>query len=459
MRDFGTSWDAFSTGMLALMAMGTFAGPALVAGQDGSATVSGMVFDSTEMKALSGARVAVLGTSAVGEADDSGRFRLEDVPEGSWWLSFFHPRLQALGVSAPSQQVTVREDDALSVDLAIPSEQTLLMGWCMAEQPGPGFAALAGLVVDSLTGVPMPRALVRAQVNDRSQGNLEPLEVRTDEAGYYRMCSLPAGREYRIQARFGMSNGRTQVIRMPQNGARIEDLVLLMSAEGNLIGRVLDYLTAQPVQGAQIKVVGTNSMAMTDANGQFVMDDLPPGRHLVITEGLGYEERTDSVTIFSQETVDVELTMATEALEVDGLVVTARSRFGRTTTSLAGTSKRADFITRADIEPLLTRAQHAGDVLRIMNVPGLSIRDIYVDDIGGIRVPGLCVEVSRRSAGSSGCNQAAVFLNDVRIPYPDQVLQSLDPNVIERIEILSPVDAQFQYGTIAGNGAVAIYTR
>jgi hypothetical protein len=39
------------------------------------------------------------------------------------------------------------------------------------------------------------------------------------------------------------------------------------------------------------------------------------------------------------------------------------------------------------------------------------------------------------------------------------VLRDLDPNIIDRIEILGPIDAQFQYGTIAGNGAVAIFTR
>jgi hypothetical protein len=31
--------------------------------------------------------------------------------------------------------------------------------------------------------------------------------------------------------------------------------------------------------------------------------------------------------------------------------------------------------------------------------------------------------------------------------------------VIDRIEILSPMDAQFQFGSVAGNGAIAIYTR
>ena len=54
---------------------------------------------------------------------------------------------------------------------------------------------------------------------------------------------------------------------------------------------------------------------------------------------------------------------------------------------------------------------------------------------------------------------ASVALNDVLIPFPEQFLIDLDPNIIDRIEILSPIDATFQFGTAAGNGVVAIYTR
>jgi len=41
---------------------------------------------------------------------------------------------------------------------------------------------------------------------------------------------------------------------------------------------------------------------------------------------------------------------------------------------------------------------------------------------------------------------------------PGQFLIQLDPQIIQRIEILNPIDAQFAYGSIAGNGAVVITT-
>lgn len=451
------SWRAAAGVALAACAVGAGPATAPLAGQQGSAVLTGVVFDSTSMRPLPGARVAVLGTNVLGDADGDGHFSLKGIPEGSYWVSFFHPRLQALGVSPPSRQVAFRSGQATDVVLAVPSDRTLLMGWCMAEQAGPTFGAVAGLVLDSLTGVPLPGAVVEAQLASRRPGDPPPVEVHSDDAGYYRLCTVPAGREVRIQAHFGQSAGRTAMVSVEPRGAEIKDLVLLMSAEGTLVGRVLDFATGAPLAGAQVSVLGTEALRLTDGDGTFVLEKLPPGRHLVATDLLGYQQRTDSVTVFSQETVDIELRLSTEAIQIEGLTVTSRTRFGRT--SIAN-DKRSDVLTRIEIEPMLARVQSMGDLLRNMNAPGLRVSEVMVADASGVAVPGWCVEVSRRTTRSgSGCSQAAVFVNDVLMPYPDQVLTQLTPMSIDRIEVLSPIDATAQFGNAAANGAVLIYTR
>ena len=91
------------------------------------------------------------------------------------------------------------------------------------EQPDPGFAALAGVVTDSLTGVPMPRAIVTAEAISRVAG-MQPVEVRTDDGGYFRMCSLRAGIDIKLQAHFGQNSGRTVEVMLAPGIARTQDL-------------------------------------------------------------------------------------------------------------------------------------------------------------------------------------------------------------------------------------------
>ena len=425
-----------------------------------TAGLTGIIYDSTSMGPLAGARVGVIGTSSATESGQDGRFTLDSIIAGTHWVSFFHPRLQELGVSPPSRQVTFQGGETITVELAVPSETTLLAGWCVIEQPGPGYGAVSGIVTDSLTGVPMPGALVTLEPVATSRFGIgigRPTEVNTDDSGYFRICNVPAESEMNLQPHFGRSSGRTVVISVGAGLGEIQDLEMLVSAEGTLSGYVEDFASGEPVLGASITVAGTQGLVLTDQEGRFIIDDLPPGRHLVTTDHIAFEQRTDSVTIFSEEVVDIEVRLAVDALEIDGLVVTARTRFGRT--SFLNDAKRADFISREEIDALLPRTTATVDLLRNVQAPGLRIREIStVDPVTGVPRPGLCIEVSRRSGGQ-GCAPAAVFINDVPVPYPEQAIIDMDPNFIDRIEVLNPVDASFRFGTIAGNGAIVIYTR
>lgn len=376
-----TSWDrspgriARSAAALCLaVAMGAGARPGATAQQgSGGATLRGTVFDSTEMKVLAGARVAVLGTTAVADADSAGRFELSGIPAGIRWVSFFHPRLRALGMSTPSLQVEFQPGERVDLHLAVPSPRTLLMQWCMAEQDGSGYAAVAGTVTDAHTGVPLPSAIVTAGVDRSRPGDPADVETRTDDNGYYRLCTIPAGREVRVQAHVGRSVGGSAVVRLGAGGAAIQDI------------------------------------------------------H-----------------------------MAPRAEEAQGLEDAPRTGYARTGVAA---DEHTDVITRAEIEAMLTRVQNMGDLLRSVRAPALSVREVRMADATGLVVPGVCVEVGRASDDGTECNQAAIFVNDMIVPNPERILMSLNPSVIDRIEIMAAADAQLRFGTVAGNGAVLIYTR
>ena len=426
----------------------------------GDGRLRGLVFDSTTMKPLPGARVVVLGTTVTGWSGDDGRFRLEGIPPGAHPVSFFHPRLQALGVSPVSHTVDFRDGQTSDVTLAVPSDQSLLKAWCLAESRGRAFAQLAGIVRDTLTGVALPRALVTVRPVDPTTGQRggEALEERADETGYYRFCNVPAGPSL-VQGHFGASSGFSVRLDLAPGEPRLQDLGLVLSSVGQLRGQVVDYATGQPIVGASVRLVGSDARKLTVEEGRFTLDSISPGRHVVQTDYLGYATRMDSVTVFSQEAVQVEVKLTTEPIAIEGMVVTARGRIGE---ALIDLGRRSDYMGPDRIEAVLPRVRDMQDLLEQGDFPALSIREIGVArDMGNAGVPvfkALCIEAVRAMRGDT-CRMVAVIVNGMRLPRPEEYLLSLQPQMIESVQYLSPMEATTQFGSGAGSGALLIRTK
>ena len=429
--------------------------PALQAQDPGTGRVEGIVFDSTEMAPLAGARVALLGTSFVTDSESDGTFGLDDVPPGSYPVTFFHPRLQELGISASGGRVQVEEGGAAEIRLAVPSSATILRAWCAAEVSGQGYSPMAGFVRDSLTNVSLPGASVTVSILE-SSGRIErTLTGRTDDEGYYRLCQVPAQRTVRLVATFGSNGSAPTVQDTPAGSASFNDLVLTLSSIGQIQGQVLDYATKEPLSGARVTVLGTDREILTDDEGEFFLDELPPGLHLIETEFIGYATRTDSVTIRSDEAVLVAVPLATNAIEIAGMTVTARGQRGDVLTDIG---RRTDFIGRAEVDALLPRTQNAAQLLIGANFPGLSVRDVTIQD-GLTPIQGVCVEHNRARNSLGGCSMVTVFLDGLRLPDPGIFLAELNPQVVESIQLLGPSEAAIRYGNQGVNGVVLITTR
>ncbi|MEJ2541358.1 MAG: carboxypeptidase regulatory-like domain-containing protein, partial [Gemmatimonadota bacterium] len=357
----------------ALLLLAAVAGGA--GAQEPTGVVEGTVFDSTTMSPLQGARVALVGTTSMTQSDAEGRVRLDGVPLGNHPVTFYHNRLQELGISASGASVTVDAGGLARVALAVPSSTTILRAWCAAESPRPDYSPMAGFVRDSLTGVVLPRANVTLAVLDASGRIESSVTGRADDEGYYRLCNVPSDRTVRVVATFGTSGSAPTVLETPSRSASFEDLELTLASIGEIRGQVRDYATREPLSGARVSVLGTDSEILTDAEGEFVLDGLPPGLHLIETEYLGYATRTDSVTIRSDEAVLVEVPLAANAIEIAGMTVTARGRRGDPLTDLG---RRTDFIGRPEVDAMLPRSQNVAQLIQGANFPGLSVRDVQV---------------------------------------------------------------------------------
>lgn len=95
--------------------------------------------------------------------------------------------------------------------------------------------------------------------------------------------------------------------------------------QGTLTGRVIDRETSQPINGAQVQVLGNTGASsggvLTNATGQFRLQ-LPGGTYSVVVVNVGYESaRVDGVSVPAGGSADIEVSLASRALVLNPIVV------------------------------------------------------------------------------------------------------------------------------------------
>ncbi len=421
-----------------------------VAGQ-ATGRIVGTVFDSTTFSPLANARVAVVGTDAVAESDENGQFRLDGVPAGQRSVVFFHRRLGTLGVAMTPASVLVNSGSPTRVALTIPSRSTILSAWCSAE-PGEGTTSVGGVVTDALTGVPLPRATVRA-LGSRAgilQRRRVAHEVRTNASGQFQLCNLDPSEPLTVTVAFGNNSGTP--VPLSHSGAQILDFAITISNPVTITGSVLDYGTGTAIPGAHVQLVGSDHSQLTDSTGAFGFTGVPPGKQIIETSLLGYAPRVDSLTVFSDEALGLEIELATRAIALKPLVVVGRREEPIFTTP--GT--RFSGLTEAQVDSIAHRVVDFAGIARAARAPGFSISEGI---LRGQEI--LCIETRRnwRSGDPNSCNMVLVLIDDAVVTNPQFFLQNLNPRDVRRIQYITPVEAGVLYGTRGASGVLLIYTR
>lgn len=217
-----------------------------------------------------------------------------------------------------------------------------------------------------------------------------------------------------------------------------------------VIGRVLDAETGESVGGAVVGVTGENGGQVSDELGQFRLDGLRPGTYELYVQHLAYGLQSDTLVVTAGERVVVEFRVAARPIEVAGLSVTARSR--QVDTDLArGT--RFDGMTSEEVDEVRTRVHSMGDLVAAARVPGITVRE---------RADSICIESNRfrrRFPGQvSSCNGMQVVVDDILVQDPINSLLAMDPQRVDRFEIVPPIEAGVLYGDMGRFGVLRVYT-
>lgn len=93
----------------------------------------------------------------------------------------------------------------------------------------------------------------------------------------------------------------------------------------SLSGRLIAEADGAPIPGAEVLLERDSLRTETDRDGIFRFDAVTPGEHVIRVRRLGFRDRSEPITVPVGALVDVTLTLATEPVELQEIVVVVRS--------------------------------------------------------------------------------------------------------------------------------------
>lgn len=244
-----------------------------------------------------------------------------------------------------------------------------------------GAQTLEGRAVDRETQRPIPNASL---VLVDSVG-LGVALARADSAGAFRLTAPGPGAFSLLARRLGYDDTETRAVplgagervavelRMAPRPVELDTARVAVEGRPGINGRLLDDRTGQPVSGGRVTLHNDRGLrvgrAVTDADGAFHLRVPAPDAYTLRAERVGYANTAAAaITVMPDDTVQVELRMATDALVLAPLTVVAASRMVVRDHQMAGFEWRREkspfgrFVGREEVRRM--NPFHVTDVLQ-----------------------------------------------------------------------------------------------
>src|SRR5436190_2278684 len=235
--------------------------------------------------------------------------------------------------------------------------------------------------------------------------------------------------------------------------------VMAAQGTGTVRGTVTDAVSKRPVDGVSVFVAGTDLGTLTNSLGQFQLN-LPAGQVELRVRRVGYGTTSRKVTVTAGEVAQADFEVSQVAIGLDAVVVTGAG---------ASTERRKVPNTVATINTDNLRNAPVVNVSEQLAArePGVSVLPS-----GGMTGEGARIRI-RGSASLSQPNEPIVYVDNVRVDraggFGDYIttggggspsrLDDINPESIERIEVLKGAAAATLYGTEASAGVIQVFTK
>ena len=435
--------------------------------------LEGTVTDSVHARPLAGVRVVALGVDGGAESrgaastDSSGRYQIDSLRPGRYRVGFESPLLDSLEITLAPREVAVAQGAVATSDLALPSAAKLRSAVCSGATLPAEKGVLYGHVVDATTEAPLAGAVVVAMWREmtvdrktlRSETNERIASDTTDEGGWYRLCGVPTGSwvSYQLQ-HLGRSTPAIRELVDDTLGIAIRHLSLDRSAPvpdsatgAPVTGAAAASGTARltgvirgtgdlPVASAEVRVLGTRTIARSDASGRYSLGDLPAGTQLLEVRRLGYGIVETPVQLRTGATVTGDVRLQ-KIVNLDSVRVVAIGTRYREFSDHRSRSMYGVFL-----DPETMAQEHAvsmSDIIR--KIPGFVIRG-----------EGPFAQVLSARAPSLQPCRANIIVNGV----PNQPINDYPPVMVGAVEAyregeITPND----YFDLRGCATIAIWTK
>jgi outer membrane receptor protein involved in Fe transport len=235
---------------------------------------------------------------------------------------------------------------------------------------------------------------------------------------------------------------------------------------GTVVGTVHDGASGEPLAAVTVRVEGTEVGTLSDAQGRFVLTGVPPGPQTLRAERLGYAPARVPLTVPPGGSVRQDIRLASSALEVEGITVTADA-----TGRAQGELGTASVVGREAIA-----AQTATTLAGILElVPGVALSP---PGLGGVQQIGLRASPTSSPTTAQLASFGTLIVVDgvplsnnanlqtfgprATLSFPTSANGGLDlrriaASSIERVEVLRGIPSA-RYGDLT-QGAILVETR
>lgn len=427
-------------------------GVAITANQQSSAdfslnpnpgSIAGNVTDIITSQTIAGVSIMVTkgGALVASTATDSnGHYRIDNLAPGSYTITTSSTLYQSI-----SQGVSVSSNQTTSVDFALQN------------QPG----SIAGQVIDQATGLTLSGVTITALNGTTVAGT-----VVTDSNGNFVLTGLAPG-SYTV--RTTLNNYQTVVQSALVTASATTTVNFMLNPNpGTATGQVTN-INGDPITGGSVvlHVLQGNviiASTLTDANGFYLINNLPAGSYNLSVMAAGYQSAISSIVIQSGQTstLDFVLNLQPGSLtgtvtDTNGPIAGATVEIFFNTTGLASVlTDSSGFYQISNLAPgqyilqvsatnhqtLTQGATIVGNQTLNVDVnlslnPG-SIAGNLTDAISGLPLAGLLVNVSMNS------NLITTAITDANGNY---VITGLTPGIYT----VSAIGSNYQTGTLSIN--------